>query len=105
VEKSETTSQTSIVTNNEPVRIGTDRLGRYFNGIIDEVRISNIARSADWIKAQYLSMKNDFITFGNMVGRGGFVVTNLTLDVGQSTTLWAAAYNYTSGYLNNYAST
>jgi hypothetical protein len=34
------------------------------DGIIDEVRISNVARSADWIKAQYLSMTDAFITFG-----------------------------------------
>jgi len=27
------------------------------------------------------------------------------LDVGQSTTLWAAAYNYTFGYISDYAST
>jgi len=37
----------------------------YFNGIIDEVRVSNTARSADWIKAQYLSMNNSFITYGS----------------------------------------
>ena len=37
---------------------------RYFNGIVDEVRISNPARSADWIAAQYDSMMDDFITFG-----------------------------------------
>ena len=36
-----------------------------FNGTIDEVRISNTARSSDWIKAQYLSMNNNFITYGN----------------------------------------
>jgi hypothetical protein len=105
VEKSETTDQTSIVANNEPLRIGTDRTGRYFNGTIDEVRISNIARSADWIMAQYLSMNNSFITSGDAAGRGGSVVTNLTLDIGQSITLWAAAYNYTLGYLGDYAST
>jgi len=34
-----------------------------FDGIIDEVRISDVARSADWIKAQYLSMTDAFITF------------------------------------------
>ena len=39
--------------------------GEYFNGIIDEVRISNSARSADWIAAQYLSMNDGFITFGD----------------------------------------
>jgi hypothetical protein len=36
-----------------------------FNGIIDEVRTSNILRSADWIAAQYKSMSNTFITFGD----------------------------------------
>ncbi|MHA2402198.1 MAG: DUF2341 domain-containing protein [Candidatus Kariarchaeaceae archaeon] len=55
--------------------------------------------------AQYLSMNNSFITSGDAAGRGGFVVTNLTLDIGQSITLWAAAYNYTLGYLGDYAST
>lgn len=39
-------------------------LTNYFDGLIDEVRISDIARSADWIKAQYLSMTLAFITFG-----------------------------------------
>ncbi len=37
----------------------------YFNGIIDEVRISNIARSADWIEAQYSSMANNSQTYGS----------------------------------------
>jgi hypothetical protein len=35
-----------------------------FNGTIDEVRISNTARSLDWIKAQYLSMTNNFVFNG-----------------------------------------
>ncbi len=38
---------------------------RFFNGSIDEVRISNIARSSDWIKAQYLCMNSSFITYSN----------------------------------------
>jgi len=36
-----------------------------WNGSIDEVRISNVARSGDWIKAQYLSMNNSFITISS----------------------------------------
>lgn len=35
-----------------------------FDGQMDEVRISGEACSADWVKAQYLSMTDDFITFG-----------------------------------------
>ncbi len=36
----------------------------YFNGIVDEVRISNIVRTPDWITAQHLSMTDAFCTFG-----------------------------------------
>lgn len=48
---------------------GTD-LGRYFAGKIGEVRISQTNRSADWVKAEYFSMKqttwpgDGWITFG-----------------------------------------
>jgi hypothetical protein len=47
----------------------------------------------------------DYIQIRDAAGGGGSIVTSLTLDVGQSTTLWAAAYNYTSSYLGDYAST
>ncbi len=36
-----------------------------FDGILDEVRISDSLRSADWIKAQFLAMTDGFITFGS----------------------------------------
>lgn len=35
---------------------GTGTPGFYFNGSLDEVRISNSARSADWIKFEYYNM-------------------------------------------------
>ena len=38
--------------------------GGNFMGDIDEVRISNVARSADWIAAQHRSMTDSFVTFG-----------------------------------------
>jgi hypothetical protein len=38
--------------------------GNNFNGIIDEVRISNIGRSASWIDLQYKSQKDTLLTFG-----------------------------------------
>ncbi len=34
-------------------------------GMIDEVRFSNVVRSPDWIEAQYLSMTNKYLSFGN----------------------------------------
>ena len=44
--------------------VGHSGAGYYFDGIIDELRLSVIARSADWIAAQYSSMSDSFITFG-----------------------------------------
>jgi hypothetical protein len=37
---------------------------------MDEIRVSKVARSSDWISAQYLSMTDNFITFGNEVEVG-----------------------------------
>jgi hypothetical protein len=36
-----------------------------FGGILDEIRVSNAARSAEWINATYLSGKDEFITYGS----------------------------------------
>lgn len=47
----------------DPLYIGVCKLFReYFNGLIDEVRISSVARSADWIKATYHSTNNTLIS-------------------------------------------
>lgn len=37
---------------------------RFLNGILDELRLSGVHRSADWIAAQNLSLTDAFITFG-----------------------------------------
>lgn len=36
----------------------------FFGGLIDEMRISNTARSADWIYADYLSQSGSFVSYG-----------------------------------------
>lgn len=36
----------------------------YFNGEVDEVRISKTARSSEWIKAQELSMTDSLVSYG-----------------------------------------
>ncbi|MBN2325424.1 MAG: DUF2341 domain-containing protein [Spirochaetes bacterium] len=41
----------------------------YYEGALDEVRISHVARSEDWISAQYLSMTDGFITYGTEQSR------------------------------------
>jgi hypothetical protein len=40
-----------------------------FHGLIDEVRISDVARSEDYVAAQYLSMTDVFITYADEAGR------------------------------------
>jgi hypothetical protein len=48
------TVRASIYNNAEPLYIGTSyTTGRYFDGVIDEVCISNVARSAQWINTSY----------------------------------------------------
>ena len=46
--------------------IGTGAGGRFFSGIIDEVRISNTARSSAWIKATYYSNWDGLVTYGDI---------------------------------------
>jgi len=45
--------------------------GREFDGILDEVRISSLARSGDWIEAEYLSMTDALITYGSEEDNSG----------------------------------
>lgn len=58
----------NINTNNYNLAIGENlqQTGRYWDGIIDEVRISNIARSLEWIEAEFLNQAspNTFMSFG-----------------------------------------
>lgn len=53
-------------TNSSSAKIGTDEsaLFGYFDGLIDEVRIAETERSAEWIEAQYASMTGSFVNYG-----------------------------------------
>ena len=50
----------------DPVRIGTRGFGDFFNGQVDEARISWTARSAAWIKAEFNNLNDPgtFLTIG-----------------------------------------
>jgi hypothetical protein len=47
----------------------------HFDGIIDEVRISNTARSEAWIEACYSSMNDDLLTYGSEEFEGQIELT------------------------------
>ncbi len=41
-----------------------DRSSRYFDGVFDEIRVSDVVRSTDWSTAQHMSMTDTFVEFG-----------------------------------------
>jgi len=55
------------------VRIGNrvDDTTRTFDGVIDEIRVSNGSRSADWINASYFNGVDDFIIFPDVTAPVG----------------------------------
>lgn len=57
-------STTAFATNNDPLFISSSDYG--LNGFVDEVRISNVARSANWISTEYNNQNNPatFHSFG-----------------------------------------
>jgi hypothetical protein len=74
------------------LRIGVGNYPGYFDGIIDEVRISNVERSAEWLKACYnnQSSPDNFYSVGNEIGIYVSLGTlaSQVLDTGASATTW-----------------
>jgi PKD repeat protein len=50
----------------------------------------------------WLVVQVDYVQIRDSPGDSGNVISTLDLNVGQSQTLWAAAYNHTYGFLENY---
>jgi hypothetical protein len=69
-----------------PVRIGASNVD-FLDGTVDEVRISSVPRSAEWIEAQYKSMTCGLIKFGAQetpppaVPVGGYIVPVSRLEL------------------------
>ena len=76
----------AITTDDNDVIIGggendaTSTITEFFKGLLDEIRISDVARSADWIAAQHASMNGSFVSFGGeeLAPAIGGVMTNDT---------------------------
>ena len=65
-----------------------------FVGDIDEVRLSNVVRSADWVKLQYANQKQLQTAVGSLVKPGhdfGVSTDSLTIQENQSATVTAKA--------------
>src|SRR5262249_27374641 len=70
-----------LATGNFALNIGRNPTGSYFQGAIDELRISNVARTPDWVHAQYMSMAGTFTTIdAEEVSSGLSATTSITLN-------------------------
>jgi hypothetical protein len=84
-----TTAAASSISSNTGIDVGIgenlDNTGRYFDGIIDEVRISKIARSAVWIQTSFNNQNtpSTFLTLGSEEGQNVLSTTQpiVTIEV------------------------
>jgi RHS repeat-associated protein len=87
----QTSTTGSIINASQNVVIGADTAAstEYFTGSLDEVRISNVARSADWIAAEYNSQSNPAAFYS--------VSTPVVNGLGTSTAPYIAGSSPSSG--------
>ncbi len=91
-----TTGSGNIIDRNIVTRLGARSDGFYYNGIMDEVTMSDVARSADWIAARYHSGLGDLQTIGAEQTASGFVLlsgtaTGLSALTGSETVNYSAS--------------
>lgn len=83
-----------ILYSNQPLNVGGDipRSIEFIDGLIDEIRISSVARSAAWIKASYESERDHLLSFGAAVpvGHTKTKIVDKDGDSGVYTTIQAA---------------
>lgn len=74
---------------------GADSFNRYFDGLIDEVKISNTARSAAWIAASYKSETDTFNTYNTEEERyaSSGTLTSSIFDTEQQSNWGTLTYN------------
>jgi len=87
----EVLNTTNSPSSTNPFYIGVGEGGNqlYFNGIIDEPRVSNVAKTGDWIKAEYVDQNNPttFTTVGSTITS----LTNAAAFPGALTYTWTGA--------------
>ncbi len=71
----------------------------YMDGKIDEIRWSSVARSAAWIKANYLTQTDAFLTYGSEESRYQSTATMLSniYDAGAGGSFWGTLSFSTAG--------
>jgi hypothetical protein len=92
---SSTTATASAPGTGNVINLGVDYLStttatNFYNGYMDEPRISNVAKSSDWIRAEYYNQKNP-LTFTNFSGSLTAYQSNATSLKGALTYTWTGA--------------
>jgi hypothetical protein len=83
------TTCTNIGDSTGTLNIGQEKNGssRWFNGLLDDVRVSNSVRSADWIATEYNNQSNPatFLSVGLQAENKGAPIAWYKFDEGQGT--------------------
>jgi hypothetical protein len=90
-------SSVGSVSNSLNLRLGNDTggtTGRNYFGGLDEVRVSNTARSASWIYADYLSTSDQYLTFGSEETADTYSLTVSTAGQGAVNLNSTGPYHY-----------
>ncbi|MBU0757882.1 MAG: DUF2341 domain-containing protein, partial [Nanoarchaeota archaeon] len=73
-----------------------------FDGLIDELRISNVSRSSDWIDASYLALNNSLIAYGTSETLNYSSILNFGSTTISGYLTMTIETNYTGSWLINY---
>ena len=100
-------SALNVISNNDPIRLGSDYSSRYFDGRIDEVRIWNIARNQEEIVSSMDSsltgQESGLVAYYNFDEGSGIILNDLTGNGHNGTVvggLWSSGYSL-SGLLGD----
>ena len=98
-------STTTAPTSTTPLYIGVGEGGTsyYFNGIIDEARVSNVAKSTDWLKAEYVNQGNP-VSFTSS-GATSVISANAATIPGALTYTWKGTVSTDPTNANNWNNT
>ncbi len=90
----------NVDNNNKPINIGdNDDDGKYWDGLLDEIRISCIARTQEWLETEYNNQLNpeDFFMIGDIecsgVDPGVASAASNTIEPGESTNITLSSYS------------
>ncbi|MFA6084904.1 LamG-like jellyroll fold domain-containing protein [Mucilaginibacter sp.] len=91
-------------TTGQNIYLGSDfGAGNFLNGVLDEVRVSNTVKTADWIKAEYYNQNNP-LTFTISSSTITAVPANVAAIGGSLAYMWTGAASTVSTLAENWAS-